>query len=65
MINVNMIDISTGKSIKGRSVIWNDKKSIFEIAGQYTAETDDGILNGEMITVDLDFGISPLQRRKG
>jgi len=65
MVNVYMKDISTGKMIKSRSVIWNDKKNVFEINGQYIADTEHGILKGEMISVDLDFDISPLKRGKG
>jgi hypothetical protein len=65
MIDVSMEDVSSGRVIKSRSVKWNDDQKVFEIAGTYVAETREGISNGNMITIDLDFQISQLGSRNG
>lgn len=61
MKDVIMKDLSTGRIIKSRLVIWNNKIKAFEIAGRYITKSQDGILNGKMIKIGLDFEISPLQ----
>jgi len=61
MKDVIMKDLSTGRIIKSRLVIWNNEIKAFEIAGRYIAKSQDGILNGKMIKIGLDFKISPLQ----
>jgi hypothetical protein len=60
MIDVSMEDISSGRIIKSRFVKWNDNENVFEIEGTYLDESREGMSHGSMITIDLDFHISPL-----
>jgi hypothetical protein len=59
MIWVSMKDVSSGKLIRSRSVIWNNKEKVFEIAEKYIAVTPKGMTSGKRIKVDLDFVITP------
>ncbi len=60
MVSVVMEDVSTGKLIKSRTVKWNNKENVFEIAGKYIARTKDNTMKGRNIKVDLDFNLIPL-----
>ncbi len=63
MQGVRMKDMSSGMQITSRAVNWNHQERTFEIPGKYVARSESGVKGGRMVEVDLDFDISPMNKK--
>ncbi len=60
--NATLQDVRSNRFIKARKILWDRKRKVFVIPGQYSDTVPSGSVTGSAVKIDMDFMITPLVR---
>jgi hypothetical protein len=63
--NATLRDVRSNRFIRTRKILWDTKRKVFFIPGQYSDTGPSGRFTGSAVTIDMDFGVTPAKADAG